>query len=67
MTRNETAVALNSLDQSHDYILAIVLVEHGYARRTTYVADPFRAGVDDTTDSVTHNLKRLLARSQQPT
>ena len=67
VTRNETAVALNSLDQSHDYILAIVLVEQGYARRTAYVVDPFRAGVDDTTETVTHNLKRLLARSQQPT
>ena len=67
VTRNETAVALNSLDQSHDYILAIVLVEQGYARRTAYVTDPFRAGVDDTTEAVTHNLKRLLARSQQPT
>ena len=67
VTRNETAVALNSLDQSHDYILAIVLVDHGYAQRIAYVADPFRAGVDDTTESVTHNLKRLLAGSQQPT
>ena len=67
VTRNETAVALNSLDQSHDYILAIVLVEQGYARRTAYVTDPFRAGVDDTTEAVTHNLKRLLARASPPT
>lgn len=66
VTRNETAVALNSLDQSHDYILAIVLVEQGYARRTAYVTDPFRAGVDDTTESVTHNLKKLLARAATP-
>jgi len=66
VTRNETAVALNSLDQSHDYILAIVLVEQGYARRTAYVTDPFRAGVDDTAESVTHNLKKLLARASPP-
>ena len=66
VTRNETLVALNSRDQTHDYILAIVLVEHGYAQRTAYVTDPFRTGVDDTTDTVTHNLKRLLARSRPP-
>ncbi len=66
VTRNETAVALNSLDQSHNYILAIVLVEHGYAQRIAYVADPFRAGVDDTTESVTHNLTKLLARARPP-
>ena len=66
VTRNETLVALNSRDQAHDYILAIVLVEQGYAQRTAYVTDPFRTGVDDTTDTVTHNLKKLLARSQQP-
>jgi len=66
VTRNETAVALNSLDQSHDYILAIVLVDHGYAQRIAYVADPFRAGVDDTAESVTHNLKKLLARARPP-
>ena len=66
VTRNETLVALNSRDQAHDYILAIVLVEHGYAQRTAYVTDPFRTGVDDTTDTVTHNLKRLLARASPP-
>lgn len=66
VTRNETLVALNSRNQAHDYILAIVLVEQGYARRTAYVTDPFRIGVDDTTDTGTHNLKKLLARARPP-
>ena len=66
VTRNETLVALNSRDQAHDYILAIVLVKQGYALRTVYVRDPFRTGVDDTTDTVTHNLKKLLARARPP-
>ena len=66
VTRNETLVALNSRDQAHDYILAIVLVEQGYPQRTAYVTDPFRTGVDDTTDTVTHNLKKLLARATPP-
>ena len=66
VTRNETLVALNSRDQAHDYILAIVLVEQGYAQRTAYVTDPFRTGVDDTTDTVTHNLKKLLNRAHSP-
>ncbi len=66
VTRNETLVALNSRDQAHDYILAIVLVEQGYAQRTAYVTDPFRTGVDDTTDTVTHNLKKLLTRARPP-
>ena len=66
VTRNETLVALNSRDQAHDYILAIVLVERGYAQRTAYVTDPFRTGLDDTADTVTHNLKKLLARARPP-
>ena len=66
VTRNETMVALNSRDRPHDYILAIVLVEHGYAKRTAYVTDPFRTGVDDTAETVTHNLKRLLSRARPP-
>ena len=44
VTRNETLVALNSRDQPHEYILAIVLVERGFARRTAYVRDPFSVG-----------------------
>ena len=66
VTRNETLVALNSRDQAHDYILAVVLVEQGYAQSTAYVTDPFRTGVDDTTDTVTHTLKKLLARATPP-
>ena len=66
VTRNETLVALNSRNQPHEYILAIVLVEQGFARRTAYIRDPFSVGVDDTTDRLTHDLRKLLARSRPP-
>ena len=66
VTRNETLVALNSRNQPHEYILAIVLVEQGFARRTAYIRDPFSVGVDDTTDRLTHDLRKLLGPLPSP-
>lgn len=66
VTRNEVMTALCARDQPQDYILAIVLVHEGQAKRTVYVRDPFSMGVEKITESVNYNLEKLLVQGHPP-
>ena len=63
VTHQEIRTALNKPDA---WILALVLVKDGYARRPRYLRRPFRAEPDFEAVSVTYNLRDLLARAEAP-
>jgi hypothetical protein len=59
VTRNEILTGYNSPDQ---YILAIVEVENGQARRLRYVRQPFGKEPDFGVTSVNYHIADLLAK-----
>jgi hypothetical protein len=63
VTRNEILTGLNQPEQ---FILALVMVEDGEPQAVRYVRQPFGKEPDFNVTSVDYNLKRLLARSEEP-
>lgn len=63
ITRNEILVGLNQPEQ---FILALVEIEDGQAKRPRYVRRPFQKEPDFGVTSVNYNLSELLSQSTQP-
>jgi superfamily II DNA or RNA helicase len=63
ITKNEILTALN---KPEDFILAIVQVEDGAARRPCYLRHPFSNEPDFGAISVNYDLDELLAHSHEP-